>query len=69
MTQWYVSACLAGERVGLEPCDDGRWRVHYGFVPIGLLDLKRAAERRARQFGRLIPIADTSRRRRPPYRR
>ena len=23
-TQWYVSACLAGERLGLEPCDDGR---------------------------------------------
>jgi transposase InsO family protein len=69
MTQWYVSACLAGERVGLEPCDDGRWRVHYGFVPIGVLDLKQAAERRARQFGRLIPIVDTSRRRRPPYRR
>lgn len=68
MTQWYVSTCLAGERVGLEPCDDGRWRVHYGFVPIGMLDLKRAAERRDRQFGRLIPIVDPSRRRRrPPY--
>lgn len=68
--QWYVSACLAGERVGLEPCDDGRWRVHFGCIPIGVLDLKRAAERRDRQFGRLIPIADPSRRRRrPPYRR
>lgn len=70
MTQWYVSACLAGERVGLEPCADGCWRVHYGWVPIGVLDLKRATGRRARQFGRLIPIVDTSRRRRrPPYRR
>jgi transposase InsO family protein len=68
--QWYVSACLAGERVGLEPCDDGRWRVHFGCVPIGMLDLKRAVERRDRQFGRLIPITDTARRRRrPPYRR
>jgi hypothetical protein len=68
--QWYISACLAGERVGLEPCDDGRWRVHFGCVPIGILDLKRAAERRDRQFGRLIPITDAARRRRrPPYRR
>jgi len=68
MTQWYASVCLAGERVGLEPCDDGRWRVHYGFVPIGLLDLRRALERRHRQFGELIPIAhQPGRRRRPPY--
>lgn len=68
MTQWYASICLAGERVGLEPCDDGCWRVHYGFVPIGVLDLKRAMERRDRQFGELIPIVDQShRRRRPPY--
>lgn len=67
-TQWYISTCLAGERVGLEQCDDGRWRVHYGFVPIGILDLKRATDRRDRQFGRLIPIVEPSpRRRRPPY--
>ena len=68
MTQWYASVCLAGERVGLEPCDDGRWRVHYGLMPIGMLDLKGAMERRDRQFGRLIPIvAQSNRRRRPPY--
>jgi len=67
-TQWYVSTCLAGERVGLEPCLDGRWRVHFGWVPIGVLDPRGASDRRDRQFGRLIPILDTSRRRRrPPY--
>ena len=67
-TQWLVSVCLAGERVGLEPCDDGRWRVHFGWVPIGVLDLRRAVERGTRQFGALIPIRDPSRRRhRPPY--
>lgn len=67
-TQWYVSTCLAGERVGLEPCEDGRWRVHFGWVPIGILDLRRATERRTRQFGLLTPIQDGSgRRRRPPY--
>ena len=68
-SQWYVSGCLAGELVGLEPCDDARWRVHFGCVPIGLLDLRLAVDRRDRHFGRLIPITDTSRRRRrPPYR-
>jgi transposase InsO family protein len=68
-TQWYVSGCLAGERVGLEPCDDGRWRVHFSFVPIGLLDIRRAAEHRARNFGQLLPIHDPAPRRRRPYRR
>jgi transposase InsO family protein len=63
-TQWYVSNCLAGERVGLEPCDDGRWRVHFGWVPIGILDLRRAAERNHRNFGTLVSIVDPAGRRR-----
>lgn len=68
MTQWYASVCLAGERVGLEPSDDGRWKVHYGFVPIGMLDLRRALDRRARRFDELIPVVDPAhRRRKPPY--
>ena len=63
-TQWYVSICLAGERVGLEPCDDARWRVHFGCIPIGVMDLRRADARAGRQFGRLIPIVDPAGRRR-----
>ena len=63
-TQWYVSTCIAGERVGLEPCDDGRWRVHFGWVPIGILDLRRAGERNHRNFGTLVPIVDPAPRRR-----
>lgn len=63
-TQWYASNCLAGETTGLEPLEDGRWRVHFGWVPIGILDLRRADERGARQFGRLIPIVDPASRRR-----
>lgn len=63
-TQWYVSGCLAGELMGLEPCEDGRWRVHFGWVPIGVLDLARAKERGTRQFGQLIPIVDQGRPRR-----
>jgi transposase InsO family protein len=68
-TQWYVSNCIAGERVGLEPCDDGRWRVHFGWVPIGILDTRRAAERNHRNFGVLVPIVDPAplRRRRRGY--
>jgi transposase InsO family protein len=63
-TQWYVSICLAGERVGLEPRDDGRWRVHFGWVPIGIMDLKEAEVRGDRQFGLLTPIATRESRRR-----
>ncbi len=68
-TQWYVSTCLAGEQVGLEPCDDGRWRVHFGWVPIGILDHRRADERNHRNFGTLLPIVDpaSNRRRRRGY--
>ena len=69
-TQWYVSGCLSGESIGLEPCDDGRWRVHFGWVPIGILDAKRAADRGDRKFGIITPIVDPStKRRRKPYRR
>ena len=69
-TQWYVSNCVAGERLGLEPCDDGRWRVHFGWVPIGILDPRRAAERNHRNFGTLAPIVEwcLHKRRRRGYR-
>jgi hypothetical protein len=48
---------------------DGRWRVHFGWVPIGILDLRRAAERNHRNFGTLVPIVDPAlhRRRRRGY--
>lgn len=36
---WYVSGVLAGEPVGLYPIDDGVWRVHFGPLAIGVLDL------------------------------
>ena len=68
---WNLSArkiAEAGERIGLEPCDDGRWRVHYAWIPIGIMELSKFEERGPRQFGRLIPIADpTPRRRRRRY--
>lgn len=70
-TQWYVSGCVAGQRVGLEPVEGGAYRVHFGCVPLGLLDPRRYEERRDRQFGRLITLEDNVHgpRRRRPYRR
>lgn len=70
-TQWYVSICVAGEQVGLEPLSDGLWRVHYGWIPLGLLDPRRGIERGWRQFGRLLPLPGGAQpqRRRRPYRR
>jgi hypothetical protein len=34
----YLCYALVGEPVGLEPIDDGRWRVHFVQQPIGILD-------------------------------
>jgi transposase InsO family protein len=69
-TQWYISHCLAGERIGLEPFGEGSWRVHFGWIPIGLLNLKEGDERGNRTFGRITPIVDPARpkRRRRRYR-
>jgi transposase InsO family protein len=68
-TQWYVSTCVAGQVVGLEPVAEGCWRVFFGWIPLGLLDPRRFEERRERQFSRLIPIDDDALHRRRPYRR
>lgn len=65
-TQWYLSLCLAGELVGLEAVDDGRWAVHFGPVALGVLDVREATARGSRTFGVLVRMDGqvTSRRRR-----
>jgi transposase InsO family protein len=68
-TQGYVSGCVAGQRIGLEPIEGGAYRVYFGSIALGRMDPRRFDERRKRQFGRLIPIGDDSPRRRRPYRR
>lgn len=73
-TQWYLSGCLRNEVVGLEEIGDGRWRVHFGPVSLGVLDARNAKERGPRNFGRLIRfdgevMGRAGRRRRPPYKR
>ncbi|MGI9258074.1 MAG: integrase core domain-containing protein [Gammaproteobacteria bacterium] len=53
-TQWYISACLKSEYVGLEQVDDGRWKVYFGHVELGILDVRNAKERGYRAFGILV---------------
>ena len=47
----YVGAPLAGERVGLEELGDGRWRVYFAELPLGVIE----GERFRRESGRVQP--------------
>jgi transposase InsO family protein len=70
--QWYVSGCLANESVGLEEVDDDRYKVHFGPVVLGILDVRNAKQRSSRQFGLLVRAdgeMPANGRRRYPYRR
>ena len=62
-TQWYISGCLISERVGLEEVDDDRWKVYFGPIALGILDVRNAKERRDRAFGLLVPLDGRRRRR------
>lgn len=54
-SQWYLSGCLKNELVGLEELDDDRWRVFFGTILLGILDVRRTRElRNARNFGLLV---------------
>jgi putative transposase len=53
-TQWYLSHNLANELVGLEQVNDGRWRVHFGPVVLGIIDLRFAKPRAGRRFATLL---------------
>jgi transposase InsO family protein len=69
-TQWYLSNCLAGELIGLEEVDDDRWKVHFGPLELGMLDVRNAKSRGYRQFGLLVRTDGTivSRRRHRSHR-
>ncbi len=64
--QWYISSCLKSERVGLEQVDDDRWKVHFGPIPLGILDVRNAKERGYRAVGLLVAPERRSKR---PYKR
>ena len=65
-TQWYISSCLRSERVGLEEVDDDRWKVYFGPIPLGILDVRNARDRGYRAFGLLVSPERRSKR---PYKR
>jgi putative transposase len=70
--QWYLSSCLVGQRVGLEQVEDDRWKVYFGPVALGLLDVRNAKARGWRHFGLLVRSDGemrTRRRRCRPFRR
>jgi putative transposase len=52
--QWYVSGCVDSELLGLEEVNDDRWKVYFGPVLLGMLDVRSAKERGYRQFATLI---------------
>jgi transposase InsO family protein len=52
----HVTQALAGERIGLEPVEDGVWMAHFAGHPLGLFDERR---------GRIEPLSGTRKRRRP----
>lgn len=68
-TQWYLSGCLANQLIGLEPLDDGCWRVCFGPVTLGLLDSRGAVRRTNRNFGLLSRMPDDARKRKRKTRR
>lgn len=69
-TQWYLSGCLRNELVGLDELDNDCWRVFFGPVLLGILDVKRHHElRNARRFGVLVPANGVVRRKRRRRRR
>ena len=65
-TQWYISSCLAYEHIGLDEVDDDRWRVYFGPIALGILDVRNAKERGNRAFGLLVPLVKPRKR---PYKR
>jgi hypothetical protein len=59
--------------VGLEEVASDRWKVHFGAIELGILDVQNAKARGARQFGLLLrtdgTIVTRRRRRRRRLRR
>lgn len=70
-TQWYLSGCLRGEFVGLEEVGDDRWKVYFGPLALGIIDLHSAKARGDRHFGALVRADGgvTKDGRRKPYRK
>ncbi len=70
-TQWITSSILRDEWVGLEEVADDRWKVYFGPIPLGILDVRLAKQRGDRLFGSLVRMDGeiTRRNKRKPYRK
>ena len=51
----FVAHALQGEPVGLEPIEDGRWRVWFSFYEIGVLDVRKRVIRRPEKGKPTVP--------------
>jgi hypothetical protein len=61
--QFYISNCVDEEYIGLEAIDDGRWKVYFGPVALGMLDARRAKSlSNGRLFSVLVRTDGTRRR-------
>lgn len=38
---WQISSCLNKELVGLEECENNCWRVYFGSIQLGVIDLSK----------------------------
>lgn len=61
--QFYVSNCVDEEYIGLEAVGDGCWKVYYGPIELGILDVRRAKPLRNRRLFSVMVRTDGSRRR------
>jgi transposase InsO family protein len=62
---YYVSTALKNELVGLEPLADDRWRVHFGRLPLGILDPRHIRLVNTDRVGRVLPLDGAVWKRRP----
>lgn len=53
--QFYVSGALKEEWIGLEEISDGRWKIFFGPVELGIADVSLATRRGYRSFSNLVP--------------
>jgi hypothetical protein len=61
--QFYISNCVDEEYIGLEPIDDGCWKVYFGPVALGMLDARRAKPLANRRLVSVLVRLDGTRRR------
>lgn len=61
--QFYISGCVEEEYLGLEPVGDGCWKVYFANVELGIIDARRARNRRNRRRFSVLVRTDGTRRR------